>query len=151
MSQSLSRVWLHLVYSTKNRTPWLRDPAVREDLYAYMATTLNNIECPTLKIGGVEDHLHILCGLSRKIAIKDLVEEAKTGPSKWIKTKGDAYRDFHWQGGYGVFSVSESNVAAVKEYIEKQEEHHRTMSFQDEFRLLCQRHQIEIDERYVWD
>jgi REP element-mobilizing transposase RayT len=93
----------------------------------------------------------MLCLLSRKLAIKDLIEQSKTGTSKWIKTKGPEYRDFYWQSGYGVFSVSESNVEEVKRYIANQEEHHKKLSFQDEFRQFCERHGIAYDERYVWD
>jgi REP element-mobilizing transposase RayT len=89
--------------------------------------------------------------LSRKFAIKDVIEEAKTETTKWLKKQGPQYRDFHWQSGYGIFSVSESNSEEVKRYIANQVEHHKKKSFQDEFRALCQRHGIEIDEQYVWD
>lgn len=151
MPQSLSRVVVHLVFSTKNRTPWLRDVALRQELYQYMGGILVNIECPPILIGGIEDHVHVLCNLSRKLAIMNLVEELKTEPSKWLKTKRPDLTEFHWQAGYGVFSVSQSNVEAVKTYIANQEEHHKRMSFQDEFRKLCERHAIDIDEKYVWD
>lgn len=99
----------------------------------------------------MEDHIHILCLLSRKIAVMKLIEEIKTSTSKWIKTKGRAYRGFYWQGGYGAFSVSESKSEEVQRYIQRQAEHHRRITFQDEFRQLCAKHDIEIDERYVWD
>ncbi|MCX7418026.1 MAG: transposase [Planctomycetia bacterium] len=106
-------------------------------------------------MGGVEDHIHALYLLCRKFTIKDVIEEAKTETTKWLKKQGpqyrDFHRDFHWQAGYGIFSVSESNSEEVKQYIANQVEHHKKMSFQDEFRALCQRHGIEIDERYVWD
>lgn len=151
MPQSLAKVVLHIIYSTKNRTPWLKDAEIRRELFAYKATVLKGLECPPLLINGVEDHIHILCLLSRKVAIKDLIEESKTSTSKWIKTKGPDYRDFYWQNGYGVFSVSESNVEDVKRYIATQEEHHKKISFQDEFRRFCERHGIPYDERYVWD
>jgi putative transposase len=151
MPQSLAKVILHIAFSTKNRTPWLRDPAIRAELYGYQATVLKGVDSPALLINGVEDHIHILCLLSRKFAIKDVIQEVKTATSKWIKRKGPAYRDFHWQGGYAAFSVSESKIAEVKRYIANQEVHHRRMTFQDEFRELCRRHGMEIDERYVWD
>jgi len=109
------------------------------------------VDSPAILIGGVADHVHILCLLSRKFAIKDVVEEAKTETSKWLKKQSPRLADFHWQSGYGIFSVSESNVEPVKLYIANQESHHRKMSFQEEFRLLCQRHGMEIDERYAWD
>ena len=151
MPQSLAKVVIHIVFSTKHRKPWLQDPEIRKELYAYMATILKALESPAILISGVEDHVHILCQLSRNYPIKKIVEEVKTEPSKWMKKKGAGYTDFYWQGGYGVFSVSESNVEEVKRYISNQQEHHKTMTFQEEYRYLCQRHGIEIDERYVWD
>ena len=116
-----------------------------------MMGTLQALECWPSALDGVEDHVHILCQLSRKVALMDLVEEVKTASSKWIKTKGPQYHDFHWQAGYGAFSVSESKRGDVIHYIQTQEEHHRKLSFQDEYRALCAKHGIEIDERYVWD
>jgi putative transposase len=151
MSQSLAKVLIHIIYSTKNRTPWLKDATIRAELYAYQATVLQCLECPAIVINGVENHVHILCLLSRKIALKDLIEQSKTSTSKWIKTKRPEYHDFHWQNGYGVFSVSQSHVEEVKLYIAGQAEHHKKMSFQDEFRAFCDRHEIAYDERYVWD
>ena len=150
MPQSLARVVLHVAFSTKNRVPFLKDQELRARLHAYMAGVLQNIGCEPILIGGVEDHVHILCNLSRTVAIAGLVEEAKKSPSKWMKEQGSAYADFFWQGGYGAFSVSQSNVEKVREYVAGQEEHHRKVSFQDEFRALCRKHGVEIDERYVW-
>lgn len=151
MPQSLARVILHVVFSTKNRVPFLKDSELRPRLYAYMAGVLQNIGCEPILIGGVEDHVHILCNLARTITIAGLVEEAKTTSSKWMKEQGASGRDFFWQGGYGSFSVSQSNVDQVRTYVASQEEHHRKVTFQDEFRVLCRKHGIEIDERYVWD
>jgi putative transposase len=151
MPQSLAKVLLHTVFSTKHRAPFLRDKTVRSELHAYMASVLQALDCPAVIIGGVEDHVHILNLLSRTRTISQVLEEIKTSTSKWIKTKGASYQDFHWQNGYGVFSVSESKAPEVRHYIENQEEHHRTMTFQDEFRELCRRHGVPIDERYVWD
>ena len=152
MPQSLAKVLVHIVYSTKGRRPWLRTEEIRKQLYAYNAVILrDNVDTPALIIGGAEDHIHALCLLSRKFAIKDVIEESKTETTKWIKKQSPQYADFHWQSGYGIFSVSESNVDQVRSYIANQFEHHKKMSFQDEFRALCQRHGIEIDERYVWD
>jgi REP element-mobilizing transposase RayT len=151
MPQSLAKVLIHVVFSTKNRTPWLTNREIRKELHRYMMGTLQSLECRPSALDGVEDHVHILCQLSRKIAIMDLIEEVKTSSSKWIKTKGASYLDFHWQAGYGVFSVSESRRSDVIRYIQTQEEHHRRMTFQDEYRALCARHGIEIDEQYVWD
>ena len=151
MPQSLSRVDVHLIFSTKNRQPSLKDAGVRDELYRYAATTLNTLDCTPIKINGVEDHVHLLFGLSRNHAIKKVVGEVKSDSSAWIKKKDYEYKDFHWQAGYGIFSVSESKVAEVKRYIEEQQQHHQKMSFQDEFRRICERHGIAIDERYVWD
>ena len=152
MPQSLAKVVIHLVFSTKNRTPWLQGQELRQELFAYMATILRkNVDSPAILISGVEDHIHVLGLLSRKFAIMDVVQEAKTETSKWLKKQSPALSTFAWQAGYGIFSVSESNIPAVKSYVEKQEDHHRRMSFQDEFRELCKRHGIEWDERYVWD
>jgi len=151
MPQSLTRVVLHVVFSTKNRVPFLKDPELRERLHAYMAGVLQNIGCEPILINGLEDHVHVLCNLSRTVTIAGLVEKAKTGPSKWMKEQGTTYRHFHWQGGYGSFSVSQSNVEQVRAYVATQEEHHREVSYQDEFRALCRKHGVEIDEQYVWD
>ena len=152
MPQSLAKVVVHLVFSTKNRTPWLQGQELRQELFAYMATILrNNVDSPAILINGVEDHVHVLGLLSRKFAIMDVVQEAKTETSKWLKKQSPALTTFAWQAGYGIFSVSESNIPAVKSYIENQEDHHRCVSFQDEFRVLCKRHGIEWDERFVWD
>jgi len=141
-----------LVYSTKNRKPWLRDRHLCDELYAYMAMILrDNVDSRAIIINGVEDHIHILCLLSRRFAIMKVVEESKKETTKWLKKQGASLSDFSWQGGDGAFSVSMSNVADVKRYIQNQEEHHRRMAFQDEFRLLCQRHEIEFDQRYCWD
>jgi putative transposase len=152
MPQSLAKVLVHIVYSTKGRRPWLTTEEIRQQLYAVKATILrDNMDTPAVMIGGIEDHTHALCLLSRKFAIKDVIEEAKTETTKWIKKQGPQFADFHWQSGYGIFSVSESNAPQVKQYIANQPEHHKKISFQDEFRVLCRRHGIEIDERYVWD
>jgi REP element-mobilizing transposase RayT len=150
MSQSLVKNLIHLVYSTKHRQNWL--PAdVRPRLFGYQAGIFRQWESPALVIGGVEDHVHALFSLSKNYALKKLVEEVKKGSSKWMKSEGTGNADFHWQNGYGAFSVSQSNVADVRRYIENQEEHHRQMSFQDELRALYRKHEMEFDERYVWD
>jgi putative transposase len=150
MPQSLSAVLIHLVFSTKSREPWLRSPIDRE-LHAYGTTVLTNTKCPTLAMNGMADHVHVLFNLSREVALADVVKELKTSTSKWIKSKGPNFRDFHWQSGYGAFAVSQSNVAQVVEYIQQQEEHHRVRSFQDEFRALLRAHHLAFDERYLWD
>ncbi|MGD9648591.1 MAG: IS200/IS605 family transposase [Pirellulales bacterium] len=151
MPQSLANVLLHVVFSTKNRQPFLRRADVRDTMTGYLVGTLRNIECPSLIVGVVEDHVHILCNLHRTVSIAHLVEQLKTNSSARIKEERAALRDFHWQNGYGAFSVSQSHVDPVRAYIADQEEHHRTRTFQEEFRLLLERHGVAFDERYVWD
>src|SRR5262245_28304397 len=151
MPQSLANVLLHIVFSTKHRQPLLKDKSIRGELHAYSITVLKSLDSPSLAINSVEDHIHVLCQLSRKITIADLIEDLKTSTSKWLKTKGADLIDFHWQSGYGVFSVSQSKRDDVVRYIQSQREHHRRINYQDEFRQLCAKHAIEIDERYVWD
>lgn len=151
MPQSLTRILVHITFSTKHRKALLRDKAVRTDLHAYLASICSDHECPAIIVNGVEDHVHILCVLSRKIALKDLIEHLKTSSSKVMKSKGPMYQDFYWQQGYGAFSVSPSKEKVVVGYIERQEEHHKKQTFQDEFRELCLKHEVPLDERYVWD
>jgi len=148
MSQSLARLLVHLVFSTKNRQP-LIVPEARDRMFAYLGGTLNTLNCPVVKVGGMADHVHILFALSRTMPLCDVVEEVKKGSSKWAKENGLA--GFYWQNGYGAFSVSPSNVPKVTAYIVNQDKHHQTRSFQDELRLLLRAHGIEWDERYVWD
>jgi REP element-mobilizing transposase RayT len=150
MPQSLARLYVHLVFSTKHREPLLTD-RIRDPLQAYMATVLRNVGCRPVLINSVEDHVHILFELARTVAISQAVEEVKTTSSKWIKTQGVELAGFAWQAGYGAFSVSESNVLAVRDYIANQREHHRAQSFHDEYRAFLERHGLAYDERYVWD
>ncbi len=151
MPQSLAQVYLHIVFSTKDRTPFLKDRELRNKTHAYVAGICKNLDSPTLKVNGPEDHIHIACRFSRKHTIADLLQKLKEKSSKWIKTKDSSLSDFYWQGGYGVFSVSPSHLPALLEYIADQEEHHKKESFQDEFRRLLQKYGVDYDERYVWD
>lgn len=149
MPQSLSINLIHLVYSTHEREPWI-DSAIQSRLWAYTATVLNQQDCPAFKVGGVADHVHILFNLSKNQRLTDVVRDVKAASSRWMKEQGAQYRDFAWQRGYGSFSVSPSNKARVCAYIEKQADHHRKVTFYDEFRALMKKHGIEWDERYVW-
>jgi putative transposase len=150
MPQSLARLYVHLIFSTKHREPLLTD-AVRDSLHAYMAKVLQNFGCfPTL-VNSVEDHVHILFELARTVSVSQTVEEVKTASSKWIKTQGEEFAKFAWQSGYGAFSVSASNIASVHRYISDQREHHRAKSFQEEYRAFLRRYGVAFDERYVWD
>ncbi len=151
MPQSLAQIYLHIVFSTKDRIPFLKDKKVRNDLYAYMAGICKNLDSPALMVGGVEDHVHLLCRHSKNVAPSHFLQELKRDSSKWVKTQAASLADFHWQGGYGAFSVSPSHVDPVKQYIADQEKHHQRVTFQDEFRRLCRKYGVEIDERYVWD
>jgi len=151
MPQSLVQIYVHLVFSTKHRQPFLRDPALRERTHAYLVGICNNQDSPSLRIGGVEDHVHILCRLSKTLDVSALIRELKRDSSKWIKTQDHELNDFQWQEGYGAFSVSPAHVDPLIEYITNQVEHHRRESFQDEFRRLCQKYGVEINEQYVWD
>ena len=150
MPQSLSSILIHLIFSTKNREPFLT-PGVDAELYPYMASVFKAMKSPALIINGTTDHLHTLLTLSRVVTIADLVEEVKTETSKWIKTKGREFRNFYWQSGYGAFSIAQSQVPSVKRYVERQKEHHRYITFQDEYRKFLKAYDIEYDERYVWD
>ena len=151
MAQSLAKILVHTVFSTKERRPWLRDTALREEAHRYLGGILTHLDCHSLIVGGVEDHVHLLHTLSRTYAIAEVVKEIKRGSSIWLKTKSPKLADFEWQAGYGAFSIGQSQVDDVRAYITGQEEHHRKISFQDEFRALLKRYEIEFDERYVWD
>ena len=150
MPQSLVQNLVHLTFSTKQRRLLIHKD-IREELNKYLSGILRNCESPAIIVNSVEDHAHLLFSLSRKHALMDIVEEVKKSSSKWIKTKDVRYANFYWQAGYGAFSVSQSNAETVRRYIAGQEQHHRKMTFQDEFRALLQRHGIEFDERFVWD
>ena len=150
MPQSLAKVYLHAIFSTKNREPVLHDDW-RDELFRVMGGAANNLGCQSLIVGGVADHVHLLFQLGRTISIADAVGKIKSTSSLWVNQSRGLVTPFHWQAGYGVFSVSQSNVPAVREYIQKQVEHHTRISFQDEFRDFLRRYEIEWDERYVWD
>lgn len=151
MPQSLANVLVHIVYSTKNRYPFLKDNDLRSELHAYLGGTCNDLGCQNLTVGGVADHVHLLCSLSRTITIADLLKELKINSSKWMKTKGKIFEKFSWQNGYGAFSVGRTEVERVVAYIRNQEAHHRHKTFQEEYRVFLKEYQIEYDERYVWD
>jgi REP element-mobilizing transposase RayT len=151
MPQSLSAVHIHLVFSTKGRRPFLRDKALRDRLHSQLGGISNRLECPPTLAGGVEDHVHLLARLGRTVSQADWVKELKRASSIWLKEQDDGCAGFEWQSGYAAFSVSPSNLEQVRSYITNQEEHHRPMNFQDELRGLLRRHDIEWDERYVWD
>jgi len=151
MPQSLVQIYVHIVYSTKNRAAFLQNKPFRERLHRYLAGICKNLKCPAIIVGGVEDHVHILCRLTSTAALPDLIRDTKRDSTKWVKTEQPLLRRFQWQGGYGAFSVSPAHVDPLKEYIANQEQHHRRETFQEEFRRLCEKYGLRIDERYVWD
>jgi len=150
MPQSLSKVYAHIIFSTKNRQN-LIDRNIEESLYEYLGGICKGLECNPVKIGGYKNHVHILCLLSRKVSQMKLLEELKKQSSKWIKTKSNLYSDFYWQDGYGIFSINPTEVNKVIDYIQSQHIHHKKKSFQDEYRAFLKKYKIEYNEKYVWD
>jgi REP element-mobilizing transposase RayT len=151
MSQSLAEIYVHIVFSTKDRRPFLQHAPSRARLHKYLATICNNQKSPCLEAGGAEDHVHLLCRLSKTASPSGLIKELKRVSSIWVKAELPALGEFYWQNGFGAFSVSPSHVKALRKYIQNQEQHHKRESFQDEFRRLLKKYGVEFDERYVWD
>jgi len=150
MPQSLANVLVHIVFSTKNRAPLIHAD-IEDSLWRELAAICRTIQCPAHGVGGVSDHVHIVCSLGRTLAFADALREIKADSSKWMKTNGERYAEFAWQSGYGAFSIGQSQLDDVKQYIARQKEHHRKRTFQEEFRELLRRYQVQFDERYVWD
>jgi putative transposase len=150
MPQSLTKMYVHIVFGTKHREPTIKDE-IQDELYRYIGKICSELECYPIQIGGYYDHVHILCVLSKKITLITLLEEVKKNSSKWIKTKGDDYGGFYWQGGYAAFSVGSSELERLISYIRNQREHHSKLSYQDECRKLFKRYGVDFDEKYVWD
>jgi REP element-mobilizing transposase RayT len=150
MPQSLACVLVHIVFSTKNGVRWIA-PGIESELHAYLGGICKNAGSPALSVGGTADHVHILSSLARTRSLSELLQEIKTGSSKWMKTKGPGYADFRWQDGYSAFSIGRSGEQDLRRYIAGQKEHHRRLSFQDELRAILRRYRVEYDERYIWD
>jgi putative transposase len=150
MGQSLVKNYVHIIFSTKYRQPLIHEP-VESELHAYLGGVCNELECHVLNVGGYTDHIHILCMLSKKIALMTLLEEVKKRSSKWIKTKGDTYKNFYWQDGYGAFSVNPAEIDVVRNYIINQHAHHTKKDFKTEYRGFLKKYNLEYDEKYVWD
>jgi putative transposase len=149
MSQTLTSLLVHIVFSTKNRADVIR-PDVEPRLYAYVAGTWNTLGCRCLAAGGTSNHIHLLVSLSKTIALSEALCEVKKSSSKWIKTH-TLIPAFQWQAGYGAFSIGQSNVDVVRRYIARQKEKHRRISFEDEFREMLQKYEIDYDDAYLWD
>ena len=150
MSQSLTKLITHITFSTKHRQQ-LIDEKIEPALHTYLFGVCKQLDCLPIKVGGYLDYVHILCFLSKKIALMNLLEEVKKRSSKWIKTEGEPYQHFYWQEGYGAFSVNPTEMQIVVRYIEGQHEHYQKVSFQDEYRAFLKKYKVEYDERYVWD
>ena len=149
MAQTLTSLLVHVIFSTKNREPYIT-PEIEPELFAYMGGILKNHECRLLDAGGTADHIHLLISQSKNASLSSLMKDVKKDSSSWIKTKGDSFRNFHWQDGYGAFSVGNSEVERLKNYVATQKEHHRKRSFQEELIMLLEECGIEYDERYLW-
>ena len=149
MAQSLSKIVVHVVFSTKNHKPFL-STAVRNNLFAYITGILNSLDCRTLDINGTEDHVHVLVMMAKTISLSKMLQDIKGGSSRWLNSQAVKARPFAWQSGYGAFSVSESQIVKVVDYIAGQEEHHRKTTFQEELILLLKKHKIEFDEQHLW-
>ena len=151
MPQSLSVVYIHLVFSTKDRRPFLRDRAIRAAMHCQLGEISKRLDCPPLRVGGVEDHVHIVSRFGRTITQSDWVKELKRASNQWFREQYREFSDFCWQGGYADFGVSQSNIEQVMDYIANQEAHHQKLTFQDELRALLRKHNQEWDERFIWD
>jgi putative transposase len=150
MPQSLSKVYVHLIYSTKEHYSFL-DSNIRPRVFEYLGGICKGLECYPVKIGGHSDHVHVLCLLSRKISQMKLVEELKKQSSQWVKKIDTKYSKISWQNGYGIFSVNPKELDVIIRYIERQDEHHKKMTFKDEFRLFLKNYNVDYDERYLRD
>ena len=150
MPQSLAKIYVHLIFSTKNRERVIMDE-IRSELHSYMGGILRKWETLGLEINSEPDHAHTLFLLPRIHSLSDLIGQLKRGSSSWLKTQDPVFKSFHWQNGFGAFSVSQSGVDEVRKYIREQREHHRTMTFQDEYRAFLRKYEVAYDERYVWD
>ena len=149
MAQSLSQLFIHIVFRNKNKGVKIEDVTSKE-LYAYMGAIIKDNGSIPIIINGTDDHIHILCIMSKNISLSKLVEEIKRHSSRWIKTKDERYKNFSWQGGYGGFSVSSSMHDKTKKYIQKQKEHHKRMTFNDEYLMFLKEYGVSYDEKYLW-
>jgi putative transposase len=150
MSQSLTNIIIHIVFSTRNREHIL-PPEITPKLYGFMAKLLQNRGCQVFKIAGISNHVHILCLMSKKYTIEDIIKEIKTSSSKWLKTQGDGFANFHWQRGYGVFSINAANKEMIINYIANQGVHHQKYDFKNELRALLHKNHVAYDERFIWN
>jgi putative transposase len=150
MPQSLVKILVHMVFSTKDRRKLIA-PEIEPQLYGYIAGIITNNNARMIIAGGISDHIHILVSLGR-IDVGELIGDIKRDSSVWIKKQDRQFSKFYWQRGYGAFSIGQSQLPAVSRYITNQKAHHeKGQTFEDEFRELCRKYDVEIDERYCWD
>ena len=149
MSQSLSKLYIHAIFHVKHNQSLIK-PEHDNQLYAYMGGVIKLSNSIPIAINGTENHIHILCIMSKNISLADFMEQIKSNSSRWIKTLDTHYREFAWQGGYAGYSVSQSQVNVVKKYIENQKVHHQTTSFQDEYLQFLQKNEVNYNEDYLW-
>jgi putative transposase len=150
MSQSLSRILVHIIFSTKDRFPFLIDGELRKRIHSYLAGAFNELESPAIEVGGVGDHVHILCLLSRNYSVSEIIKKAKANSSSWATAQDGRLRKFSWQSGYGAFSIDPLQIENVQKYIQSQEQHHRKRTFQEEYLGILHQYKIDYDERYLW-
>ena len=150
MAQSLVKLNIHVIFSTKHRSPIITG-SYENELHTYLGGICSNLECNPIKIGGYTDHVHVFCNLSKKITLIKLVEDLKSDSSAWMKTKDQSLKSFYWQNGYGAFSINPSEIDTVIRYIANQHEHHRKVTFQDEYKAFLKKYKVNFEERYLWD
>lgn len=150
MGQSLVKNYLHIIFSTKNRQPFIQ-PDIEHELHSYLGGICHALECTPIKIGGYIEHVHILCMFSKKITLIKFLQELKSQSSLWAKDFGDDYKNFYWQVGYAAYSVNPKEVDTLIAYIENQHEHHKNQSFEKEYRMFLDDYGLSYDDRYLWD
>lgn len=151
MPQSLTNLLIHLVFSTAGREPYLTDPELRREIHHYLGGIVNGKGGHSIAVGGVEDHVHLLFALPKTMPLADMVRDLKRASSIWVKKRDPSLKTFAWQGGYGAFSVGQTETGVITDYIAKQEAHHRKRTFQDEFLAFLEKYKIDYDERFVWE
>lgn len=150
MAQTLVKLYVHIIFSTKNRADSIK-PEIEEELFAYIGGISNNNKSKLVAANGTTNHLHLLLSMSKNIDLSKLVGDIKRDSSKWIKTKGVKFQNFRWQDGYGGFSVGYTQINDVKKYIANQKQHHAKVSFEDELRYFLDKYDVDYDEQYAWD
>ncbi|MCG3126539.1 MAG: hypothetical protein CHACPFDD_01386 [Phycisphaerae bacterium] len=150
MATTLTRILLHITFSTKHRAK-LIPTHYRDDLYAYMGGICRNHDSVLLAAGGTDDHVHLFVNLGKTVALSTLMLELKRDTSKWMKSRGREFAVFAWQDGYFAFSIGQSGADKLRAYIAGQPAHHHALSFQDEVRAVLRKYGLQLDERYAWD